>query len=701
MTGDSPHPDAAPGRRPGLHTLTAGRGMLFGGDYNPEQWPEEVWVEDVALMRAAHVNLVTVGVFSWARIEPEPGMRDFGWLDRVLDLLHDGGIAVDLATPTASPPPWLGHRWPQTLPVDESGHRLYYGARNQWCPSAPVYRERALALVTDLADRYADHPALAMWHVGNEYGQICHCDDTAAAFRDWLRERYGDLVTLNEAWGTTFWSQRYGQWDEILTPRRAPYLRNPTQLLDFQRFCSDALLAHYRAERDILRRRTPSVPVTTNFMGFFKPVDYWAWAPHEDVVSNDWYPFPGDPRSPVRAALTHDLMRGLAGGGPWMLLEQATDGVNWQKHNLPKPAGQFRLESLQAVARGADGLCYFQWRASRFGAERYHAAMVPHAGAQTRLHTRVREHGAELRRLAPLVGQPVPARVALVHDWQSWWACESDGRPSDRLLVTDQLLRFYEPLWRRGVTVDLVPPAAELGGYRLVVVPNLFLLSEATAESLTSYVRDGGVLLVGPFSGVADPLGHIHAGRFPAPLREVLGASGEAWLPVADDPPLRCRWIADAEQRGGAHDPAGAVPADPGPTGAEFTATIWSELMRAESARPVATFLDGDLAGAPAVLRNEFGTGRAWYLATVPQEAAMAALTDRVLADAAVTGMLPDLPDGVEAVRRGDTLFLLNHGAGPARVTLTEPAGDLLTGNQVEGALTLAARDVVVLKPLA
>jgi beta-galactosidase len=661
--------------RLGMHTLTSGRGLLFGGDYNPEQWPEQVWAEDVELMKAAGVNLVTVGVFSWARMEPEPGARDFGWLDRVMDLMAGAGIAVDLATPTASPPPWLGHRWPETLPVDESGHRLWYGSRNQFCPSSPVYRERALAIVTDLADRYASHPALALWHVGNEYGQVCHCDESAAAFRAWLQHEYGDLDTLNEAWGTTFWSQRYSEWAEIVTPRRAPYIINPTQNLDWWRFCSDALLACYRAERDVLRGRTPDVPITTNFMGLFKPVDSWSWAGEEDLVSNDCYPEPGDPLSPARTALTHDLMRGLGRGRPWLLMEQSTGAVNWRPHNLPKPPGQLRLESLQAVARGADGLCYFQWRASRFGAERFHAAMVPHAGADTRLHAEVRAHGQELRELACVAGQPVPAQVAMVFGWESWWALEERGRPSDRLNAVDQLLAYYVPLWERGVSVDLVPPSADLAGYALVVVPNLFLVSDRDAAALTAYVRGGGVLVVGPFSGIADPRAHIRTGRFPAPLREVLGASGEEWLPVAGD--VRCRWAG----------------------GGEFTAHTWTELMTAEGAEAVAEFAES---GRPAVLRHRTGegpgSGIAWYVATMPEPAALAELTARALADAGVRGAVPGLPPGVEAVRRGDVLFLLNHGAETADVPVPDPAEDLLTGAVAHGLVTLAPRAVVALR---
>ncbi|MFF0310688.1 beta-galactosidase [Streptosporangium sp. NPDC004379] len=659
-----------------MHTLTEGRGLLFGGDYNPEQWPEHVWAEDAELMRAAGVNLVTVGVFSWARIEPEPDARDFAWLDKVLDLMAANGIGVDLATPTASPPPWLGHRWPQTLPVDESGHRLWYGSRNQFCPSSPIYRERALALVTDLADRYASHPALALWHVGNEYGQICHCDESAAAFRTWLQARYGDLATLNEAWGTTFWSQRYSDWAEIVTPRRAPYLHNPAQLLDWRRFCSDALLDHFRAERDVLRERTPGTPVTTNFMGLFKPVDSWAWAREEDVVSNDWYPDPDDPLSPARAALTHDLMRGLAGGRPWLLMEQATGAVNWRPHNLPKPPGRLRLESLQALARGADGLCYFQWRASRFGAERFHSAMVPHAGADTRLHAEVRAHGRELRRLASVAGTPVPARVAMVFGWESWWALEERGLPSDRIDAVDQLLSYYVPFWERGVAVDVVPPGADLSAYALVVVPNLFLVADEDAAALTAYARGGGVLVVGPFSGVVDPRAQIRTGRFPAPLREVLGAAGEEWRP-APDGPVRCRWSG----------------------GSEFAARTWTELVAAEGAETVAEFAEGDLAGRPAVLRHAFGDGSAWYVATMPDESALAALAGRVLADAGVEGVLPGLPAGVEAVRRGDVLFLLNHGAATVRVPVPGLADDLLTGSPTEGHVTLAPRAVAAVRP--
>ena len=344
-------------------------GLALGCDYNPEQWPREVWPEDVRLMREAGVTFATVAVFSWALLEPSEGTFDFGWLDDVLSLLHAGGIAVDLATATASPPPWLSRTYPEILPVDHSGHRLWPGSRQAWCPSTPVFRERALVLVEAMAKRYRDHPALAMWHVSNELGAHngrCYCDNSAVEFRRWLRARYGSLGRLNDAWGTAFWSQQYGDWDEILPPRLTTAGPNPTHLLDYERFSSDELLDHFRAERDLLNRLSPGVPVTTNFMvnSHFAQADYWRWAPEQDLISQDHY-LDGRLSDPTaELSFSADLTRGLAGGGPWFLMEHSTSAVNWQPINYSKTPGQLLRNSLTHVARGADAVGFFQWRAS-------------------------------------------------------------------------------------------------------------------------------------------------------------------------------------------------------------------------------------------------------------------------------------------------------------------------------------------------
>ena len=670
-----PHVAPRPGPARGLGMLTRELGLLYGCDYNPEQWPREVWVQDVALMRAAGVNLVTVGVFSWALLEPRLGQFDLDWLGDVLDLLHDGGIAVDLATPTASPPAWLGVRWPDTLAVTADGVRLSHGSRNHFCPSSPVYRERALAIAGALVDRFASHPAVRMWHIGNEFGQVCYCDQCGSAFRAWLRTRYGTLDELNRAWGTTFWSQHYGDWDEIAPPRAAPYLVIPTQTLDFRRFASDQLLSLYTEQRDLVRAASRGACVTTNFMGFHPLTDYWRWASEVDVVADDTYGDPADPDSPLRQGLAHDLMRGLAGGEPWLLMEQAAGAVNWRGHNLPKTPARMRLDSLRAIARGADGSCFFQWRQSAFGSERFHSALVPHAGPETRLHRAVRAHGAELARLDAVVGARVAVRAAIVFDWSSWWAAEEPAVPSDRLRVMDQVLAYYRPLWRAGVAVDVVHPGGDLSGYDLVVAPQLYLVDDHDARNLRGVVERGGVLLLGPFSGVADADAHIRLGRFPVPFADLFGGSGEEYCPLPDAG-LRVR----SEALG------------------DFTATVWGERLRLDDGEAVATFT-GDLDGSPAVLRRRACGGEAWYVATVPPAAVLHEIVARCVRAAGLVGALGvgPLPDGVEAVRRGEVLFVLNSAATECVVPLAGVHRDLLTGALSSGAVALGPEGAVAL----
>ncbi|MEO3747642.1 beta-galactosidase [Plantactinospora sp. B5E13] len=658
-------------------------GIWFGGDYNPEQWSPEVWAEDTKLMVEAGVNLVSVGIFSWSAVEPRPGRYDFDWFDRVLDNLAEAGIGASLATMTASPPPWLSRLHPEILPTRADGTRLWPGSRQHYCPSSPVYRRYAGRLVERIAARYATHPALRIWHIGNEYGchvRQCYCDVSAADFRRWLRDRYGSLDALNAAWSTTFWSQRYGDWAEILPPRTSPTFGNPTQRLDFERFSDDAILHCYLAERDIVRRHSPDVPVTTNFIGLVhKPIDSYRWAAEQDVVSLDSYPEPFDPRAHVAAAFGYDLVRSARGGQPWLLMEQAPGAVNWRERNAPKPPGLMRLWSWQAVAQGADAVLFFQWRQSAGGAERFHSAMVPHGGPQTRTHREVRALGRELADLGELVGTRVRAQVALLHDWDNWRAVEGAAHPGVLdLLGTAQA--HYEPLFDAHVTCDVVPPTADLSAYRMVVVPNLYLMPASVGARLRAYVEAGGTLVVSFFSGIVDECDRVHLGGYPAPLREVLGLRVEEFWPLPVD---------------------GAVGLDL--DGERRTGSVWSEWIEPEGARVVATFADGELTGRPAVTRHEYGRGVAWYLGTRPEPDAMRRLLDLARADAGVTPVLPDLPEGVQAIERHGVdrsyLFLLNHGAGPVSVPLPGPSVDLLADRtEPVDRVELAPRAVAVLR---
>jgi beta-galactosidase len=664
--------------------------IAYGGDYNPEQWPPEVRRADLKLMTEAGVSMVSLGIFGWATVEPRPGEFDFSLFDEVMDGLAEHGIAVCLATMTASPPPWLARTAPEILPVRADGVTLSPGARQHYCPSSPVYRRYATRLVERLAARYAGHRALAMWHVGNEYGchvSACYCEVSAEDFRRWLRERYGDIDALNTAWSTAFWSQRYGSFEEIQPPRVAPTFGNPAQRLDFDRFSSDALLACFLAEREVLDRVTPEVPVTTNFIGVWKPVDEFRWAAHEDVVSNDSYPDPASADAYVAAAYSYDLMRSLRGGAPWLMLEQAPSAVNWRERNQPKPPGLMRLWSWQAVAQGADGVMFFQWRASAGGAEKFHSAMLPHAGTGTRIFREVCELGAELAALPGLAGTRVRADVALLLDWESWWALELDSHPSTHPGQLDASYAHYAPLLRAGVTCDVVRPDADLSGYKLVVAPNLYMCDEAAAANLTGFVRAGGHLLVSFFSAVVDSCDRVHPGGCPGPLRPLLGLGVEEFWPL------------DADGQDGQDVQVGLRFAD----GSTATGTEWSEWIQLEGAEGDAWFADGELAGRPAVTRHKFGAGTGWYAGTRLDADAMERLLGRIVAEAGIEPVLPGLPAGVQAVLRHGPghryLFVLNHGPGPVTVPLPEAGPDLLAdpGRPVD-RLQLPVRGVAVIR---
>lgn len=650
--------------------------LAFGGDYNPEQWPEEVWASDIELMREAGVNLVTVAVFSWALLEPAEGEFEFGWLDRVLDLLHGAGIRVDLANATASPPPWFSARYPDSLPVTADGVRLSYGSRQAYCPSSPDFRRAAGALTEAVARRYAQHPAVVLWHVSNEYGchnAHCFCDVSAAAFRDWLRRRYGSVAGLNAAWGTAFWSQRYTDWEQVLPPRRSGTWVNPTQQLDFWRFSSDELLDCFRNEAAILRAHSDQ-PVTTNFMSFFKPLDYFGWAEEMDVVSNDHYLFADDADPAEQLAMSADLVRGLAGGRPWLLMEHSTSAVNWQPRNVAKAPGEMLRNSLQHVARGSDGALFFQWRASVAGAEKFHSALLPHAGRDSLRWREVVELGAVLGRLGELAGSVVePAEVAIVHDWPARWAAELDSHPSvdvDPMGLTRQL---YSALWRSGVRCDFVSPGGDLGRYRVLLVPHVYLLAADHARALAGFVEAGGTVLVSYFSGIADSSDHVVPGGYPGLLRDLLGVRIEEFFPLL----------------------AGQTVALTG----YGTGRIWSELGQVTGAEVLASYAEGPVAGSPAITRNMVGSGSAWYLGTTLADPELDRLLAEVLARAGVRPLVAGLPPRVEVVRRraGATgfTFVINHTDQP--VLLKLPGDELVTGD-AGGAVLVPAGAVRVVR---
>ncbi|MFJ2967393.1 beta-galactosidase [Streptomyces collinus] len=659
--------------------------LAFGGDYNPEQWPESVWQEDVRLMREAGVTMVSVGIFSWALLEPSPGRYDFGWLDRLLDLLHEHGIRVDLGTPTVVPPVWFYRAHPEALPVTAEGVRYEFGSRAAICHSNADYRSAAAAITTKLAERYGDHPALAMWHVHNEYGvpvSACYCASCAAHFRRWLATTYGTVDAVNEAWGTAFWGQRYGGFEDINPPRLTPAAVNPGQALDYKRFADATMRENFRMERDILHRLSPGVPVTTNFMTALSQcdsVDYWAWGREVDLVTNDHYLITDGRRTHVNLAMAADLTRSVAGGAPWLLLEHSTSGVNWQLRNPAKAPGQMARNSLAHVARGSEGALFFQWRQSRRGAEKFHSAMVPHGGTDTRVWREVVELGASMEVLSEIRGTCTEADVAVLWDWHSWWAQTLDWRPSVDHDARERADAFYEALYDRHLTVDFAHPEADLSRYPLVVVPALYLMTEAAGRNLKAYVEQGGTLVVSYFSGIVDQHDAVHEGAYPGPLRDVLGLTVEEFSPLLPGERVRVT----------------------GPDGTELSADVWTEFVVPRGAETVSAYADGPAAGLPAVTRHRLGEGTAWYVSTRLGADGLDALLGRAGEDA---GLAPrtGLPRDVEVVRRtgasGTYLFAVNHTGSDAKVPLEAAGTELLTGDRAAGRLAVPAGAVRIVR---
>ena len=657
--------------------------IIYGGDYNPDQWPPETWQEDVRLMQEAGVNLVSLGIFSWTKLEPQPAIFDFTWLDHLIDLLHSHGISINLATPTAAPPAWMARLHPEMLPVTAEGIKLWHGSRRHYCPHNPDYHLYARRIATQLANRYKDHPALAMWHIDNEYGchvGECFCDNSARAFRDWLKKRYGTLEQLNFAWGTAFWSQIYGNWEEIQPPRRTPAQLNPTQQLDWSRFSSDSWLACFEQQKAVLKQITPDLPVTTNFMGFHKGVDYFKFAAHEDVVSQDSYPDTYQPDWMVQAGMVCDLIRSVGDRRPWILMEQATSQVNWRQRNSVKRPGLMRLGSYQAIARGADGIMFFQWRQSKAGAEKYHSGMLPHAGTDSRIWREVKELGNELPKLDSIVASQVKADVAILMDWENWWALELDSKPSNDLKLIHQLYSYYKPLFDRNISVDFAHPGSDISRYKLVIAPNLYLVNEEAVKNLHNYVQNGGTLVMSFFSGIVDENEHIYLGGYPAPFQDLLGLIVEEYVPYS----------ATESNSISAGD------------GKQFTCSLWSDVIHLKTAEALATFEQDYYAGASAITQNRFGKGLAYYIGTALDQTGMEWLINNICQSADIKPVIEQIPEGIEIVQRtnknGSWSFIMNHSTRKTKVPLWRGGHDLLTGTDAKDSIELESMSVAILQ---
>ncbi|HMB96208.1 MAG TPA: beta-galactosidase [Tepidisphaeraceae bacterium] len=639
--------------------------ILHGGDYNPEQWlgRPEILDEDIRLMKLAHVNVATIGVFSWSMLEPSEGKFDFAWLDRVVEKLSIAQINFVLATPTGAKPNWMAMKYPEIRRCTPDGRRELQGYRHNHCYTSPVYREKAAIINTRLAERYGTQPSLLLWHISNEYGDECYCPLCKAAFREWLKNKYKTLDALNDAYWARFWSHTYTDWQQIdLIDETVHGLA-----LDWKRFVTDQTVDFMKHEIAVIKKISPEIPVTTNMMGFYPVLNYWKFAPHLDVISWDSYPSwhaeESEAKTGASTGFAHDLNRSMK-QKPFVLIESTPSVTNWRPVSPLKRPGMHRLSSLQAVAHGSDAVMYFQWRKGRGSCEKFHGAIVDHVGHENmRVFREVSALGSELEQMDAIVGTTTPAQVAIIYDWENRWMIDMEKGP--RNLDKDYLRtceEHYEPFWKRGVAVDVIDMEQQLSQYKLVVAPMLYMLRAGIAERIIQFVEAGGTFVATYFTGYVDENDLCFQSGFPGPLRNMFGI----WNEEIDALPE------------GRHQTIVTSPGNGLGLNGYYKAKHFCELIHAEGAKPFATYGSDFYSGRPAATVNQFGKGNAYYIASRNDERFTDEFSDALIKQLKLRRAInSELPSGVTATYRTDGkkdwIFFMNFNAKQVRVAGTPP----------------------------
>lgn len=660
--------------------------ILYGGDYNPNQWPKEIWKEDMEIFRDARINSATINVFSWAKLQPSEEEYNFDELDQVVEMLSGEGYDIVLATSTAALPAWMFKKYPEVARTDYEGRHHKFGQRHNACPNSPVYQKYASALVEQLARRYANNDHVTCWHVNNEYGGVCYCENCEKAFRVWLKNKYKTIEALNRAWNLEFWGHTVYEWDEIVAPNAlGDGMEDGVNTafaglsVDYLRFNSDSLLNNFKMERDVIRRHNQEAVITTNLMGTYKWLDYFKWAKEMDIVSWDNYPSYDTPWSYI--AMCNDLMRGLKGES-FMLMEQTPSQQNWQPYNSLKRPGQMRAQSYQTIAHGGDTIQFFQLRRSVGGCEKFHGAVIAHAGTEnTRVFREVKQLGEELEKLGDsTLGSVNQAEVGMIFDWDNYWALEYTSGPSVDLAYVDQIHRYYKYFYEKNIGVDMLPYDGDFDRYKVIVAPVLYMVKEGMKEALEKYVQKGGVLVITTMSGIAGESDNVYLGGYPGPLRDLAGL----WVEETDA-------LAPEQFNEAVFE-----------DGAKSKCRIVCDLMHLETARCVASYSKDFYAGTPAAAENQFGEGSVWYIGSSMDEAGTARVLEMASARAGVAPVITE-ETGLEITCRraeGCSYYFIMNFRDEDQKMPERFVGcvDMLTGEEVKAGDQMKKFDVRIVK---
>lgn len=647
--------------------------LMHGGDYNPEQWLHmpEILETDIERFKEAKINTVSVGIFSWAKLEPREGVYEFEWLEKVIDRLYENGISVILATPSGARPHWMADKYPEVLRMNAKRQRHLFGGRHNHCLTSPVYREKVRLINTELVKRLGDHPAVKMWHISNELSGECHCPLCQKAFQDWLRRKYKTIDALNDSWCTTFWSHTYDSFEQVESPTVLGENSIMALKLDWRRFVSDQTIDFMENEIAALRAAGSDKPVTTNLMYHFGQIDYFKLAEKLDVASWDNYPTwhkQEEWETARDTAFWHDVIYGLK-RKPFILMESCPGATNWQSVSKLKKPGMLEAASLQSIAHGADGAMYFQMRKSRGAEEKFHGAVIDHYdGTDVRTYQEVCSTGRMLEALSEVTGTFKPAEAAVIYDWENCWALAgSCGPRNEDMHYKENVEKSYRALRRLGLNVDIVDQRCPLEKYRFVAAPMQYLFHEGFAQKVREYVEKGGTFVLGCWSGVVDENDRCFLGGRPYGLMDVFGLRAEEIDGLYD-------WEENAVCQ-----PAGAAPDG---MKALYRCKYLCDLVKPTTAKTLMVYGEDFYAGTPALLVNEYGAGKAYYVCADAEQSFYDDLYKKLVKEAGVSGVWDDIPDGVEVTVREDEqhayVFIQNFNRFETSMKL--PAGEVLFG---------------------